>query len=45
MKKVLQFLVDEIFVVFVIVLNTIALVLDGFPEIHADYGSMLHKFD
>ncbi len=45
MKKVLRFLVKEIVVVIVIVLNTVALVLDGFPNIHASYGDLLHQFD
>lgn len=45
MKKVLQFLFKEIVVVAVIVLNTIALILDGFPNIHATYGKWLHVFD
>ncbi len=45
MKKVLKFLVNEIVVVVVIVLNTIALILDGFPEINASYGDLLHGFD
>ncbi len=45
MKKVLQFLFKEIVVVAVIVLNTVALVLDGFPHIHLAYGKWLHAFD
>ena len=45
MKNVLLFLVQEVVVLTVILLNTIALVLDGFPEIHAQYGELLHAFD
>ncbi|MFK7846415.1 MAG: ion transporter [Rhodothermales bacterium] len=45
MNKVVRFLVKEYFVAFIIVLNTIALILDGFPKIHAVYGEMLHGFD
>lgn len=45
MKKVLGFLVQEAVVLTVILLNTIALVLDGFPQIHAEYGDWLHAFD
>lgn len=45
MKKVLRFLVNEYIVITVIVLNTIALILDGFPNIHTAYGGWLHAFD
>lgn len=45
MKKVVQFLIKEYVVVAVIVLNTAALILDGFPQIHAVYGDQLHRFD
>ena len=45
MKKILQFLVNEYLVITVILLNTTALILDGFPAIHAQYGDMLHQFD
>ncbi len=45
MKKALQFLVNEYLVITIIILNTTALVLDGFPAIHAQYGDMLHQFD
>lgn len=45
MKKILQFLVNEYLVITIILLNTTALVLDGFPGIHAEYGRLLHLFD
>ena len=45
MKKFFRFLVQEYVVAAVILLNTVALILDGFPQIHEVYGDMLHKFD
>ena len=45
MKKIFQLLVREAVVISVIILNTVALILDGFPEIHAEYGHLLHNFD
>ena len=43
--KLVDFLIKEGVVLTVIVLNTVALILDGFPHIHQQYGAMLHVFD
>jgi len=44
-QKLLKRLFSETVVLAIIVLNTAALVLDGFPNIHAHYGELLHTFD
>ena len=44
-RRVLAPIFREEVVLAVIVLNTIALVLDGFPDIHRNYGPQLHAFD
>ena len=43
--KLLKRIFSETAVLGIILLNTIALVLDGFPQIHAHYGEYLHTFD
>ena len=43
--KLLKRVFSETAVLGIILLNTIALVLDGFPDIHAHYGEYLHTFD
>ena len=43
--KLLKRIFSETAVLGIILLNTIALVLDGFPHIHARYGELLHYFD
>ena len=44
-RSPLRYFIKEGFVLTVIVLNTTALVLDGFPNIHARFGHWLHQFD
>ena len=44
-RRILKRLFSETVVLAIIVLNTTALVLDGFPRIHAEYGEFLHTFD
>lgn len=44
-RRILKRVFSETVVLLVIVLNTAALILDGFPEVHAQYGEFLHLFD
>ena len=44
-RRILKRVFSETVVLGIIVLNTAALVLDGFPHIHAQYGEFLHIFD
>ena len=44
-RGLLRWFISEGVVLTVIVLNTIALILDGFPTIHERYGHYLHQFD
>ena len=44
-RRINKTLFREGIVLGVIVLNTTALILDGFPDIHQEYGEFLHAFD